>query len=74
MAADGSPGGGEMSRQQSESGRSIPFRDVTLSVKERDLAFYDGAQGRFVVEAGEFEIRIGASSSDIRLRRSLRVG
>jgi beta-glucosidase len=48
-------------------------RTITLLLPVRDLAFYDEAQKRFVVEPGEFEIRIGASSSDIRLRRSLHV-
>jgi beta-glucosidase len=49
-------------------------RTSTLSLPVRDLAFNDEVRKQHVVEPGEFEIRIGASSSGIRLRRSLRVG
>ena len=37
-------------------------------VPERDLAAYDEAQKGLVVEPGEFEIEVGASSRDPRLR------
>jgi beta-glucosidase len=49
-------------------------KTITLLLPVRDLAFYDEAQEQFVVEPGEFEIRVGASSSDIRLTGSLHVG
>ena len=35
---------------------------------ERDLAAYDEAQKGLAVEPGEFEIEVGASSRDLRLR------
>jgi beta-glucosidase len=35
---------------------------------ERDLAHYDEARKAFAVEPGEFEIEVGASSRDLRLR------
>jgi beta-glucosidase len=42
-------------------------------VPERDLAHYDEARKAFAVEPGEFEIEVGASSRDIRLRSRLSV-
>jgi beta-glucosidase len=39
----------------------------------RDLSFYDEGRRREVVEPGEFEIQIGASSQDIRLAGRVRV-
>ncbi len=37
-------------------------------VPERDLAYWDVVRQRFAVEPGEFEVEVGASSRDIRLR------
>ena len=41
-----------------------------------DLAIYDtshdSGKGKWVVEPGEYEIRVGASSQDIRLRTSVK--
>ncbi|MEW6201046.1 MAG: glycoside hydrolase family 3 C-terminal domain-containing protein [bacterium] len=45
--------------------------EIPLAVK--DLNFWDVDANRFVVESGEFEIQIGASSSDIRLSDSVLV-
>ena len=42
-------------------------------VPERDLAHYDEARRAFAVEPGEFEIEVGASSRDLRLRSRLSV-
>jgi beta-glucosidase len=42
---------------------------VTLTLTPRDLALYD-RQMRRVVEPGEFEVMVGASSADIRLTGS----
>jgi len=39
---------------------------------ERDLAHYDEARKAFAVEPGEFEIEVGASSRDLRLRGRVR--
>ncbi|WP_291379298.1 glycoside hydrolase family 3 C-terminal domain-containing protein [Demequina sp.] len=41
-------------------------RTVTIDLDERALAAYDARAGAWVVEEGEFEIRVGASSADIR--------
>ena len=45
---------------------------VTFTLKPEDLAILD-ADMKWAVEAGDFEIRVGASSEDIRLRQNLRV-
>ena len=48
-------------------------RRVTLTLDDAAFAIYDAGAGKWVVEAGEFEIRVGASSRDIRLRTKLKV-
>jgi beta-glucosidase len=47
--------------------------DVTLELGRRAFAFYDPGAGDWVVEAGKFEILIGASAADIRLQGSVEV-
>jgi len=46
-------------------------RVVTLHLPMRAFAFYDDARRAWVAEAGRFEIRVGASSADIRQRASV---
>ncbi|MGB8648550.1 MAG: glycoside hydrolase family 3 C-terminal domain-containing protein [Anaerolineae bacterium] len=41
--------------------------EVTLALARRAFAYYDTDLKEWQVEAGEFEIRVGASSQDIRL-------
>jgi beta-glucosidase len=43
-------------------------RRVRLQLTDRDFAFWHPRVQRWVVEGGEFELRIGSSSRDIRLR------
>jgi beta-glucosidase len=43
-------------------------RTVTLELEREALAYYDPAHKGWVAEAGEFEIRVGGSSRDLRLR------
>lgn len=43
-------------------------RAVTIDLEERAFAFYDTTSSDWVVEKGEFEIRVGASSTDIAQR------
>jgi beta-glucosidase len=48
---------------------------VTFRLKPADaMARYDEGKKAFVVDPGEYEIQIGASSRDIRLTARLRVG
>jgi beta-glucosidase len=46
-------------------------RTVEFSLPYESLAFYDVEQKKFVVEPGRFDIMVGSSSDDIRLRGSL---
>ena len=46
---------------------------VTIPLAIRDLGYYNEQQKRFVVEPGDLEIQVGASSSDIRLSQTIRV-
>ncbi len=43
-------------------------KEVTFTLEERAFAFYDPQRRDWVVEPGEFEVLVGASSRDIRLR------
>jgi beta-glucosidase len=45
--------------------------EVTLTLDKRAFAYYDVPSRDWVVEAGDFEILVGASSRDIRLTASL---
>jgi beta-glucosidase len=47
--------------------------EIILSLDKRAFAFYDVASCDWVVEAGDFEILVGASSRDIRLTTTLLV-
>lgn len=47
-------------------------KTVTFPLCERDLALWN-RDLRLVVEPGDFEIRVGSSSEDIRLRGRLNV-
>ena len=46
--------------------------DVTFSVPV-DMLCFTGYDGNRVVEAGQFELQVGASSADIRLRKTVEV-
>jgi beta-glucosidase len=43
-------------------------RTVNFELEREALAYYDPAQKGWVAEAGEFELLVGSSSRDIRLR------
>ena len=47
-------------------------RHVTFVLRPEDLMILDRNM-RWAVEPGEFEIRIGASSEDIRLKKTINV-
>ena len=44
---------------------------VTFTLTTRDFSYYSKVYDRWLAESGEFEIRVGASSRDIRLTSSL---
>ena len=48
-------------------------RRVAIDVKRSDLGFFDVDTGSLLVEPGDFEIFVGASSADIRLQGLLTV-
>jgi beta-glucosidase len=49
-------------------------RQVSFTVKpDRDLAIYDDVKKAYAVDAGSFEVQIGASSADIRAKANLTV-
>jgi len=48
-------------------------RDVTLRFPAESLAYWDTDEARFVVEPGEYEIRVGPHSGEARLTKRLRI-
>jgi beta-glucosidase len=46
---------------------------LTFSLDERALAFYDPYKHAWVAEPGEFELLVGSSSSDIRLKAKFKL-
>jgi len=46
-------------------------KQVTFTLSSRDFSHYSKLYDRWIAESGEFEILIGASSRDIRLRKNL---
>ena len=46
---------------------------ASLTLSADDLAYWDTTEGRFVVENGTVEIRVGRSSADIQLRSTVTV-
>jgi beta-glucosidase len=47
-------------------------KTVTFTLDRRDISYYNAKSSGWRVEGGEYEIRISASSRDIRLRASVR--
>jgi len=48
-------------------------KSVQLTVKAKDLAFWDVTREKFVVESGRYDLMVGASSGDIRATRTVQV-
>jgi len=48
-------------------------RTVSFTLDPSAMAFFDPGRGDWVTEAGAFEVRVGASSRDIRLRRGFTI-
>jgi len=49
-------------------------RTLTFTLNRRAWAYYDVSRADWIVESGQFEVQIGASSRDIRLRSVIEVG
>jgi beta-glucosidase len=48
-------------------------KTITLRLKGDQLAYWNTAEHRFVVENGRVQVKVGSSSADIRLNKTLRV-
>ena len=48
-------------------------KTVSIDVQVDRLSYFDVASKNFVVEAGEYEIQIGAASDDIRETKRIRI-
>lgn len=48
-------------------------KNVTLALRGEQLAYWNTAQRRFLVENGRVQIMVGSSSADIKLNKTLRV-
>jgi beta-glucosidase len=48
-------------------------KEITIRLDQRAFAFYDVLQEDWVVESGDFEILVGASSQDIRLKGTTQI-
>lgn len=46
-------------------------KEVILTLREQDFSYYDVEEKAFVVDCGEYEVQIGASSRDIRLTKKV---
>jgi beta-glucosidase len=44
--------------------------ELTLALQDRDLAYWDTTRHSWRIEPGRFEVQVGRSSRDIRLRRT----
>lgn len=53
--------------------RAGETKKVTLSLKGEDLAYWNEKSSTFYVEPGKVELLIGASSADIRLKKTITV-
>jgi len=47
--------------------------EVRFTLGARDFSYYDPGQSRWIAESGAFEIGIGASSADIKLRQTIQL-
>jgi beta-glucosidase len=49
-------------------------KQITFSVRpDRDLRIYDETKKDYAVDAGRFEVQVGASSTDVRARAAFAV-
>jgi beta-glucosidase len=48
-------------------------KEITMKINKDSFSFYDVATKKWIVEPGDFEIQIGSSSRDIRLKAKIKV-
>ena len=48
-------------------------KTVQFTIKPRDLAYFDVPGHQWKANAGEYEIQVGASSRDVKLKKSVRL-
>jgi len=48
-------------------------KTIELTLKADDLKYFDETKDDFIIEAGDYEVQIGASSEDIKLKEILKV-
>jgi beta-glucosidase len=46
-------------------------KKITLTLSKKDFSYWDTSRGNWYAEPGEFEIQVGASSEDIKLKKTL---
>jgi len=53
--------------------KSGESKTISMKIDKSDLAFYDVKDKKWVAEPGKFEVLIGASSRDIRLKKEFKL-
>ena len=53
--------------------KKVEIKTIKIPLKTRDLRIFDEQKNGFIVEPGKYEIQIGASFEDIRLKSILLV-
>jgi beta-glucosidase len=48
-------------------------KKITIPLKPEDLEYWDTSSKQFVLETGKVDVKIGSSSADIRLEKSINV-
>ncbi len=73
-----SSGSVKLPRRQLAAFQRVPLkagerRRLSFAINPRDLAFWDSQSKLWVLEAGTYEVMVGSSSADIRLRSQFQV-
>jgi beta-glucosidase len=53
--------------------KSGEITEVTFTIKESELEFYDVTREKFCIETGDYSFMVGASSLDIRLEETIHI-
>jgi beta-glucosidase len=73
-----SPGSVKLPRRQLAGFQRVPLkagerRPLSFAIDPRDLAHWDASSKAWALEVGTYEVMVGSSSSDIRLRSQFRI-